>query len=126
MKKIDKKRLFVSFAVIVAVCVFFSANHIIWRLWGFGIVCPFYKLLGIQCAGCGMTRAVFALLRFDIIGAHKYNMLVIPTVAYIMWLFIGVTLRYARHEREPFALKPYALHFLMLGALMLYGVMRII
>ena len=125
MQKLDKKRLFLSIAVIFAVCALFLAHHILWRLTGFGIPCPYYKLLGIKCAGCGMTRAVFALLSLDIIGAHKHNILIIPMLAYIAWLVGGVTLRYARHEKYPFDLKPYAPHFIILTALVLYGTVRI-
>ncbi len=124
MKKLDKKRLFLSLAVIFTGCALFAAHHIVWRLTGFGIPCPFYKLFGIKCAGCGMTRAIFALLSLDIRAAHEYNLIIIPTLAYIVWFLVRVTLRFSRHEKEPFDLKPYFLHFLMLGTLILYGAFR--
>lgn len=41
-----------------------------------GIPCPFYKLTGHFCPGCGMTRAISALLRGEFHLAWQYNMLV--------------------------------------------------
>lgn len=39
----------------------------------FGITCPIKYLTGISCAGCGMTRAYLALLRFDLAQAFAYH-----------------------------------------------------
>ncbi len=38
-----------------------------------GIGCPFRYFLGIPCPGCGMTRALLALLRGDIVASLKYH-----------------------------------------------------
>lgn len=38
-------------------------------------VCPFKWLTGCPCPGCGMTRAVYCLLKMDLSGAFYYNML---------------------------------------------------
>ncbi len=35
--------------------------------------CPIYSIFKIPCAGCGMTRAYRALLRFDFYGAFKHH-----------------------------------------------------
>lgn len=35
--------------------------------------CPFYSLFNLSCPSCGNTRAIMALLRFDIIGSLRYN-----------------------------------------------------
>ena len=35
----------------------------------FGITCPILFLTGISCAGCGMSRAWFCVLRMDFTGS---------------------------------------------------------
>lgn len=35
--------------------------------------CPFHTITGIECPGCGMTRACIALARGDIGNAFQYN-----------------------------------------------------
>lgn len=39
----------------------------------FGITCPILFLTGISCAGCGMSRAWFCVLRMDFAGAFRYH-----------------------------------------------------
>lgn len=41
-----------------------------------GVGCVYRRIFGIICPGCGMTRAVTALLRFDIKTAFMYHPMV--------------------------------------------------
>ena len=45
----------------------------------FFIPCIFYKLTGIKCAGCGMTRAIHNLLNGRIKEAIWYNLMLLPS-----------------------------------------------
>jgi len=50
-------------------------------------VCLYWNLLGIHCPGCGMTRAMSALLHADFNRALGYNLLVVvifPVLAGIL------------------------------------------
>ena len=42
-------------------------------LWLLPITCPIKALTGINCLGCGMTRAYICLLRLDFSGAFSYH-----------------------------------------------------
>ena len=45
-------------------------------LGGTGAGCLFYRLFGIICPGCGMTRALFSCLRLDFAAAWRYHPMV--------------------------------------------------
>ncbi len=51
-----------------------------------GIGCVWRRLLGIQCPGCGMTRAVISLLRGDIVGAMGYNFMVVSLPVMLVYI----------------------------------------
>ena len=42
-------------------------------LWSVAIGCPIYRLLGVTCPGCGMTRGILCLLRLDFASAFKHH-----------------------------------------------------
>lgn len=35
--------------------------------------CPFYRLTGLKCAGCGVQRSMHCLLNGEIVAAIRYN-----------------------------------------------------
>jgi len=59
-------------AVLAALVFFFNpATH------GFYPVCQFHRLTGLNCPGCGMTRALYALLHGDPATAFRDNALLV-------------------------------------------------
>ena len=46
--------------------------------------CTFLSLTGYKCPGCGSQRAIHALLHGDVIGAFKYNALLLVAVPWIV------------------------------------------
>ena len=58
--------------------------------------CPFKYLTGLDCPGCGLTRAFFSALRFDFKAAFNYHPL---------FPIIGIELLYLLF-RSYFKLKP--------------------
>jgi hypothetical protein len=40
---------------------------------GFFPPCPLFKFTGLQCPGCGTTRALHALVHGDVVGAFRWN-----------------------------------------------------
>ncbi len=57
-----------------------------------GVPCIFFKITGLYCPGCGITRAIFSLMKFDIYQAFRYNMLIIIllpfAISYYIYIFI--------------------------------------
>jgi hypothetical protein len=67
-----------AFAILCALAVVFffnpSAN-------GFYPVCQFHRLTGLNCPGCGATRALYALLHGNFLIAMKNNALFVFSLA---------------------------------------------
>ncbi len=58
--------------------------------------CMFKVLTGIDCPGCGMTRAFFALLRGDLMGSLAYNPALIPFLLTVTALFIQLKIKHPK------------------------------
>ncbi len=54
---------------------------------GIGIPCPFYLVTGLRCPGCGISRALAALLHGDAHTFLEYNLFSPIIVLYL--LFVG-------------------------------------
>lgn len=53
----------------------------------FFISCPFYKMTGYQCSGCGSQRAIHEILHLNFKEAFHQNALVIFGIPYFSLIF---------------------------------------
>jgi len=53
--------------------------------------CPFRTLTGMQCPGCGSTRALYQFLHLHPVAAFKLNPLFMLTLPFIVYGFLGYT-----------------------------------
>jgi hypothetical protein len=101
-----------------AVEFFFNPYHR-----GFYPVCLFHKLTGLNCPGCGMTRALHALLRGQFLRALHDNALFVFTLA-------ALALRGLWFEARRFFHKPAGSFFepeflwAFLAVAIVFGVLR--
>ena len=59
---------------------------------GFFPVCPLFKLTGIHCPGCGLTRGFHALFHGDVLTAMHFNAL-LPVFALLLgFIFVSFIL----------------------------------
>jgi Protein of unknown function (DUF2752) len=66
---------------------------------GFYPVCMFHSLTGLNCPGCGMTRALYALLHGNLRLALKDNALFVLTLAaLVVW---GARLVFLKSKNQP-------------------------
>lgn len=75
-------------AVLLLMAAYFAAAYCL--LDRFGITCVFLELFGVPCPGCGMTRALRALVRLDFRQAVRHNVVIffMPYVAaYLLFDF---------------------------------------
>ena len=69
-----KKMILGSIVLLLLILVYYSFNPSNMAIFP---KCPFLLLTGLKCPGCGSQRAIHCLLHFDIIGATKYNFLLV-------------------------------------------------
>ena len=63
---------------------------------GIGLPCPIHLLTGLDCPGCGNTRAAQALMRLDFAAAFNYNLLFPVEFGYLAWVIILSSIRYLK------------------------------
>lgn len=59
-------------------------------------LCLFTLVTGVNCPGCGMTRACMRMIHFDFQGAwlfHKASFVVLPTLIFLYIRFFVLKLR---------------------------------
>lgn len=64
-------------------------------------VCPFYKLTGLACPGCGLTRGFHALFHGDILTALDFNALLPAFAAIFGYIFLALVLVAVRGRGLP-------------------------
>lgn len=84
--------------------------------------CPFHAITGLFCPGCGITRALHALVHFDLARAFAMNALVVASLPLLAVMVVqGFTQR---------ALLPKSVARVVfdgrwwIGALLVFGVVR--
>lgn len=91
---------------------------------GFGIPCPFYKLTGYMCPGCGMTRAIASMWRLDFKAALEYNALSL-SVFPLMCLYMLIRwLKETIKKQDGFSWWEYTFLILVFIVLVKYGIER--
>ena len=59
---------------------------------GFFPVCPLFKLTGLACPGCGLTRAFHALFHGDVLTALDFNAMLPFYLFFFGYIFSGMIL----------------------------------
>jgi len=55
--------------------------------------CPFHELTGLWCPGCGSSRAACALSHGNLVEAFRHNVLFLPALAALVWVWCAFALR---------------------------------
>ena len=86
-------------------------------------VCLFHALTGLNCPGCGMTRALYALLHGNLRVALKDNALFILTLGALVIWAAQFVVRKIRHQPTTFNVPPKYL-WLSLVIALVFAVVR--
>lgn len=124
MKQEEKKRLFKAFRVVGIIAAAVIGYALFVNVAGFGMNCIIKSRLGIECPGCGMSRAAAALLRLDLASAFAYNAIWPVYTLYIIWAGVYITYKYIKHGQNPALPRPMWINYVTATVVLGYGVLR--
>ena len=82
------KRLLIVIISFISILLLSFLYYKINKIYHIGFNCVFHQITNLYCPGCGITRAIFSLIELDIIGAIKYNILIITVIPLIVINYI--------------------------------------
>jgi len=104
--------------------VFVTAPFWVWH--GPGL-CLFHRLTGLECPGCGMTRAFHAISHGELAQALSFNLLSIAVYAFFMGIILWDVVYLITGTRiyipTPLRLEG-AFGYLVLFLVIVYGILR--
>ncbi len=91
---------------------------------GHGIPCLFYKITGLRCPGCGISRALTALLHLRLDMFIEYNLLAPLMVLYVLMLIVFTAKNYIQKGRVAYTSPGKWIDIAMLVTLLLWWAVR--
>ena len=91
---------------------------------GYPFPCVFRKTTGLNCPGCGNTRAVLALLRLDLHEMIRMNLLFPAEIGYLIWVCFYSARLYLKTGRISIGSGHSVLDWSFLIALIIWWIVR--
>lgn len=91
---------------------------------GFRIPCLFYEVTGLQCPGCGNTRATIALLRLDFVAMLRWNLTYPLQMLYLLRVWVTCCSRYIRGFHFSYTPRPDWIDVAFILLLILWTILR--
>lgn len=119
-----KNRAFKICKYILSLLLIGLSYGIFVRKTGFAIPCIFYRITGLQCPGCGVTRMCLSLMRFDFVSAYHYNKLLFIISPVIVFMITQQIYRYIRFNDAKTTKAQTVILILLVVLLVIWGILR--
>lgn len=95
-----------------------------------GWECPFFRVTGIPCPGCGLTRAVILLLKGDVLASLRFHafapILLLTAVSLVLVLLLPRSITQPVISKVETLEKQTGFTFVILVGLILYWLARLL
>lgn len=108
-------------AIILAIGFTYIIIH---KLTGFGIFCPYNKFLHIYCPGCGVSRMILHLLRFEFYEAFSSNCVLFCMLPVFIAAAVWHSYKYIRYGSAKLNKAENVICWIMAGILIVFAVVR--
>ena len=115
------KKVLIKLAIILALSFIYL---LISYFTGFYIPCLFHLLTGLYCPGCGVTRMLQSILKFDFYAAFRYNQLLFIMLPAIAFLVINSIICYIKKETPIYKMVNSKIWIITIVILIVYGILR--
>lgn len=87
-------------------------------------VCPLFKLTGLACPGCGLTRGFHALFHGDVLAALHFNALIPIWAGIFGYLFLSLVVFALRGKALPMKMPSPVILGMFIVGMLAFGVLR--
>lgn len=119
-----KKRLLRVALIGGGLLILLVGYGVFYNVTGFGIPCMLHEVTGLECPGCGLTRAIAAVVRLDLAAAFEFNALWPLYAAYFLWGGIGMAMAYVKRGEAGYLPGKTWMHAVILTGVVGYGLLR--
>lgn len=122
MLKRKKNLIIANICVVICITLFVIISHILIRN---GLYkCSLLEKLHLYCPGCGGTRAVYALLRLDVLSSLIYNPLVLIGGIVYAYYNIRAFIAIKKNDEQYFINQKYILLLICVALVFIYFIVR--
>lgn len=118
-----KKRIINVVTTLVLGLLLLFGYYYLNKRFGLSISCMFYKITGLYCPGCGITRCFFAILEGDFYKAFMYNQLVFILIPFAIIYFIYKAYLYITSKNDKMKI-PNIFWIILLIIVIVFGILR--
>ena len=88
------------------------------------IPCPIKFITGLYCLGCGITRMILSILKWDLYQAFRYNPLVFILMPFIIFYFLEIFISKIYNKKSICKRIPDYVFYILIVILIVYGILR--
>ena len=90
---------------------------------GIGIPCIFHAITKLECPGCGVTRMILSLVKFDFVSAFHYNPFLFITGPFLIAYLVACEVKFVKQGNKKMGKWEIFIYVELILAL-LYGILR--